>query len=60
MSVFNDNYAYNHAINIVVAGLQSGSIKLLGPNHSSPANAQKDADYLNHLIKSIGDNLTAK
>jgi hypothetical protein len=61
MTVFAKSSAYTHAIGIVTAALQSGSIKLQGldNNADGPSTAgANDAAYLNSLITSIADKLT--
>jgi hypothetical protein len=57
MSAFNKNHAFQHAVAIVSAGLQSGTIKLYGPTQHVEA-AVKDSTYLNNLINSLADNMT--
>lgn len=61
---FKTSWIYTQAIDIVKAGLQSGSIKLLGTNGSPSAaakHAAADAEYINALINDVVKNLsTAK
>ena len=54
----NNAEGYRYAIGLVSAGLESGSIKLLGPDAASPEKqAQIDARYLSELIKTLATNL---
>jgi hypothetical protein len=56
MPIFNATSAYDRAIGIVTAALNSGSIKLHGPEKGVD-NANRDAEYLNKLINSVAQNL---
>lgn len=61
--MFNDTFAYQSAIAIVTAGLQSNVIKLNGAITSADyiqGNFEADAKYLNGLINSLAKNLTNK
>jgi hypothetical protein len=61
MSYFAKSGAMNNAVSIVMAALESGSIKLPGANKLSPdpvENAAADAQYLNELLNSLAKNLT--
>ena len=60
MSAFNSHTAYTNAVAVVVAALQSGAIKLNGPDSTYPANAKLDSDYLNEVINSLAANMKAK
>lgn len=58
--MFNSSGAYDRAIAMVTAGLQSGAIKLNGPHSSDDYNLphqKSDAEYLNGLINSLAKNL---
>ncbi len=59
MSVFNKNLAHEKAIEIVKTALQSGAIKLHTGERASSKH-EVDAAYLNGLINSLAENLTAK
>lgn len=52
-------FASTHAFALIKAGLESGSIKLLGPNNVNPQEAgQKDAQYLLTLYTGLQKELT--
>jgi hypothetical protein len=54
----NDSESFRYAIGLVSAGLESGSIKLRGPDTDSPETAgQIDGRYLSELIKTLAVNL---
>lgn len=57
MPNYNSSSAYSHAIALVTAGLQSGSIKLMGPSHGTNSGIKTDSDYLNAVINALAKNL---
>jgi hypothetical protein len=50
-----NNFKFNTALALVTAGIQSGSIKLLGPQAGAHAvqNGRNDAVYLKHLLEEL-------
>jgi hypothetical protein len=60
MMAYSTSNAYERALDVVKAGLASGTIKLEGSSRMEAANAnqaQNDSLYLNTLINSIAQNL---
>lgn len=61
MGPYNNHAAHDAAVKIVTAALESGAIKLYGPNKDTNEDAIKtDSEYLNALISSLASNLTSR
>jgi hypothetical protein len=62
MATLNSHAVINHAVNMVTAALQSGTIKLQGPasGNYNIANIKEDSAYLNGIIDNLIENLSKK
>jgi len=61
MGVFHGSDATKAAVEVVKSALESGSVKLLGPNHQDDVEtfAKADATYLSSLLNQIVTQLKA-